>query len=452
MGLTLAQKILANHTSDPIDVGNFVNVRVDLTMGHDVSGPHSARILKKDMGVERVWDPEKVVLVTDHFLPARDIQAAALGKALRDFADEQNIPYYFEVGRSGICHVVLPEEGFVVPGDVIIGGDSHSCTYGALGAFGTGVGATDLAAVWATGEIWLRVPSTIKIRFTGKFQNWVYPKDVVLHLMKLLANDRANYKSLEFYDEVKGKIPVEGRMTISNMTIEAGGKVGMFLPDEVTFQYLKGRARKPYTPVYPDPDAEYEEEIVVNVSALEPQVALPFSPSNTVPISEVEGKKVPIDQVIIGSCTNARLSDLRIVGAILKALKGQKIHPKVRAILLPGSQRVYREALSEGLIEVFMDAGIAVSLSTCGPCFGGHVGVLGKGERAVSTTNRNFHGRMGHPDAEVYLASPAVAITSAILGYVASPIALGIPPVPVEVKKTATPHRSRRPRKQEVKT
>jgi len=420
-------------------------------MGHDVSGPHSARILKKEMGIERVWDPEKVVLVTDHFLPAKDVQAAALGKALRDFAEEQKIPHYFEVGHSGICHVILPEEGFVVPGDVIVGGDSHSCTYGALGAFGTGVGATDLAAVWATGEIWFRVPSTIRVRFTGEFQDWVYPKDVVLYLMKLLEDGRANYKALEFWDEVEGKIPMEGRMTISNMTIEAGGKVGMFLPDEVTFQYLEGRARKPYTPVYPDKDAEYEEEIRVNVSDLEPQVALPFSPSNTVPISEVEAKKIPIDQVIIGSCTNARISDLRIVGAILKALQGKKVHPKVRVILLPGSQRVYREALSEGLIEVFMDAGIAVSLSTCGPCFGGHMGVLGKGERAVSTTNRNFHGRMGHPDAEVFLASPAVAITSAILGYVASPKTLGIPPVPAEGKKRSSGSRSRRARKQEVK-
>ncbi len=411
-----------------MEVGKIVEVSVDMTMAHDISGPHSARVMQKEMGVEKVWDPSRVVLIPDHFVPAKDVASAELSSSLRRFALEQGCHYY-EIGRAGICHVVMVEEGFVAPGDVVIGGDSHTCTYGALGAFATGVGATDLAAVWALGSTWIRVPSTIAIRFYGDFPPWVYPKDVVLYLMKEMENDRANYKALEFHDLTEKKIPMEGRLTISNMTVEAGGKAGLFPPDEVTFSYLNGRVRKSYVPVYPDSDANYEDVVEVNISALEPIVAQPFSPSNIAPISEMEKKKIRIDQVIVGSCTNARLSDLRVVGYIWK---GRRIHPDIRVILLPGSQRVYRDALKEGLIDIFMDAGVTVSASTCGPCVGGHMGVLAKGEKAVSTTNRNFRGRMGHPDAEVYLVSPAVAAATAVLGYLTSPEALGIAPVPVD--------------------
>ncbi|MFN4182676.1 MAG: 3-isopropylmalate dehydratase large subunit, partial [bacterium] len=402
MGNTLVQNILAKKTKGKVEVGEIVEVNVDMTMAHDISGPHTAKVLQKEMGVEKVWDPSKVVLIPDHFVPAKDIASAELSLSLRKFALEQGA-HYFEIGRAGICHVVMVEEGFVAPGDVVIGGDSHTCTYGAVGAFATGVGATDLAAVWALGTIWLRVPPTIAVHFKGDFPPWVYPKDVALYLMKVMENERANYKALEFHDRTDKKIPMEGRLTISNMTVEAGGKVGIFPPDEVTFDYLRDRARKSFESVYPDKDADYEEVVEVDISSLEPIVAQPFLPSHIAPVSELEKKKIKIDQVIIGSCTNARLSDLRIVGHILK---GRRIHPDIRVILLPGSQRVFREALKEGLIDIFMDAGITVSTSTCGPCVGGHMGVLAKGEKAVSTTNRNFRGRMGHPEAEVYLASP----------------------------------------------
>ncbi|MHA2610395.1 MAG: 3-isopropylmalate dehydratase large subunit [bacterium JZ-2024 1] len=428
MGNTLVQNILSRKSKGRVEVGEIVEVTVDMTMAHDISGPHTAKVMQKEMGVEKVWDPGKVVLIPDHFVPAKDIASAELSLGLRKFALEQGA-HYFEIGRAGICHVVMVEEGFVTPGDVVVGGDSHTCTYGAVGAFATGVGATDLAAVWALGTIWLRVPPTIALYFKGDFPPWVYPKDVALYLMKIMENERANYKALEFHDLTDKKIPMEGRLTISNMTVEAGGKVGIFLPDEVTFAYLNHRARKSFEPVYPDKDADYEEVVEVDISALEPIVAQPFLPSNIAPVSELEKKKIRIDQVIIGSCTNARLSDLRIVGHILK---GKRIHPDIRVILLPGSQRVFREALKEGLIDIFMDAGITVSTSTCGPCVGGHMGVLAKGEKAVSTTNRNFRGRMGHPEAEVYLASPAVAAATAILGYLASPATLGIPPIPVD--------------------
>ncbi|MGH8104347.1 MAG: 3-isopropylmalate dehydratase large subunit [bacterium] len=428
MELTLSQKILSTHSKEPVDVGNFVMCDVDYAMGHDISGPHAAKVMR-EMGVSRVWDTNKVVLVPDHFVPAKDIASANLSKSLRDFAREQGIDQYYEIGRAGICHVVLPEEGYCLPGDIIVGGDSHSCTYGALGAFGTGLGATDLAAVWATGQTWFRVPESIKVTLKGTFRDWVYPKDVVLLLMKLLEPGKAIYKALEFHDHMNPKMHQEGRLTLSNMAVEAGAKVGTFVPDEVTFDYLESRARRKYTPQYPDKGAEYEFEITIDADDLEPQVALPFSPANTHPLSKIEAQELKIDQVVIGSCTNARMSDLRICAEIFK---GRKVHPDVRCVLLPGSQKVYRDAEHEGLNEIFADAGIAVSFSTCGPCFGGHSGVLGKGERAVSTTNRNFHGRMGHPDAEVVLASPAVAAASAILGYVGSPETLGVKPIPAD--------------------
>jgi len=418
MGMTLVQKILAEHSDGTARVGEIKMVRVDYAMGHDISGPHAEKVMKEELGADRVWDPERVVLIPDHFVPAKDVKAADLSNALRRFAREQGIPNYFEIGRAGICHVVLPEEGFALPGTVIIGGDSHTCTYGAFGCFATGVGATDLGVVFATGEIWLRVPSSIKVILTGRLNKWVYPKDIVLWMMKNLSDGRANYKVLEYHDRMEKKLTMEGRMTISNMAIEGHAKAGMFLADEVTEEYLQGRARAAYRVVEPDADAEYDEEIHLNVSELEAQVARPFSPDRISPLGEIEAERIRVDQVILGSCTNARLSDLREAAAVLK---GHKVHPDVRMIVIPGSQRVYREALKEGLVEIFMEAGAAVSFSTCGPCFGGHAGVLGKGERAFSTTNRNFHGRMGHPDAEVYLGSPAVAAATAILGYIASP-------------------------------
>lgn len=418
MGMTLAQKIIAQHSDGTASVGEIKMVSVDYAMGHDISGPHAEKVMKQELGVNQVWDPNRVVLIPDHFVPAKDVKAADLSSALRKFAREQNIPNYFEIGRAGICHVVLPEEGFALPGTVIVGGDSHTCTYGAFGSFATGVGATDLGVVFATGEIWLRVPSSIKVVLTGRLNPWVYPKDIVLWMMKNLSDGRANYKVLEYHDRMDQKLSMEGRMTISNMAIEGHAKAGIFLADEVTQEYLQGRARAPYTIVDPDPDAEYDEEIHLNVSHLEPQIARPYSPDNVSPLSEIEQEHITVDQVIIGSCTNARLSDLREAAHVLN---GHKVHSDVRLIVIPGSQRVYREALKEGLVDIFMDAGAAVSFSTCGPCFGGHAGVLGKGERAFSTTNRNFHGRMGHPDAEVYLGSPAVAAATAILGYIASP-------------------------------
>ncbi|MHA2621168.1 MAG: 3-isopropylmalate dehydratase large subunit [bacterium JZ-2024 1] len=431
MGMTLAQKIIASHSDGLARIGEIKMVRVDYAMGHDISGPHAEKVMKQELGVDRVWDPTRVVLIPDHFVPAKDVKAADLSSALRRFAKEQGIKNYFEIGRAGICHVVLPEEGFALPGTVIIGGDSHSCTYGAFGCFATGVGATDLGVVFATGEIWLRVPSSIKVVLTGKLNPWVYPKDIVLWMMKNLADGRANYKVLEYHDLMDEKLTMDGRMTISNMAIEGHAKAGMFLADEVTDAYLAGRARALYQVVTPDPDAEYDEEIHLNVSTLEPQVARPYSPDRVSPLSEIEREHIRVDQVIIGSCTNARLSDLKEAARVLQ---GHSVHPDVRLIVIPGSQRVYREALKAGIIDIFMDAGAAVSFSTCGPCFGGHAGVLGKGERALSTTNRNFHGRMGHPDAEVYLGSPAVAAATAILGYIASPervVGRARPSVPV---------------------
>ncbi len=418
MGKTLAVKILERHTGDPVTEGAFVMCDVDWAMGHDISGPHAASIMKHDFGVQRVWDPEKIVLIPDHFVPAKDIRAANLASALRKFAEEQGIRYYYEIGRAGICHVVFPEEGFALPGTLIIGGDSHTCTYGAFGSFATGVGATDLAMVFATGKIWLRVPSTIRINLHGFFRKWVYPKDIVLYVMKLLADGRANYKVLEYHDLMDPPMTMEGRMTISNMAIEGHAKAGIFVPDEVTFRYLEGRAKKDYEPIYPDPDAQYEEVIDIAVDELEPQIALPFSPGNVKPLSEVERERITVDQVIIGSCTNARIEDLRVAAQILR---GKKVHPRVRLMVIPGSQNVYHQALHEGLVDIFMEAGGVVSFSTCGPCFGGHAGVLAEGERAFSTTNRNFRGRMGHPTAEVYLGSPAVAAATAVLGYIASP-------------------------------
>jgi 3-isopropylmalate/(R)-2-methylmalate dehydratase large subunit len=418
MGMSLVQKILAEHSDGTARVGDIKMVRVDYAMGHDISGPHAEKVMKQELGMSTVWDRARVVLIPDHFVPAKDVKAADLSNALRRFAKEQEIPNYFEIGRAGICHVVLPEEGFALPGTVIIGGDSHTCTYGAFGCFATGVGATDLGVVFATGEIWLRVPASIKVTLTGRLRRWVYPKDIVLWMMKGLADGRANYKVLEYHDRMEKELTMDGRMTISNMAIEGHAKAGIFLADEVTEEYLKGRARMSYRVVKPDEDTEYDEEIHLNVSDLEPQVARPYSPDRVSPLSEVEAEHIPVDQVILGSCTNARLSDLREAAEVLR---GHSVNPEVRMIVIPGSQRVYREALNEGLIHVFMDAGAAVSFSTCGPCFGGHAGVLGKGERAFSTTNRNFHGRMGHPDAEVYLGSPAVAAATAVLGFIGSP-------------------------------
>ncbi len=416
MSMTISEKILAAHAGrDHVEPGELLELPVDLVMGNDITAPVAIGEFRK-AGVERVFDPDRVVLVADHFVPARDIKSAALARILRDFAAEQGITNYFGEGMGGIEHVVLPERGIVVPGDVVVGADSHTCTYGALGAFATGVGSTDMAYAMATGRTWFRVPESIKFIYHGQRRRWVSGKDLILHTIGRIGVDGANYAAMEFTGEVIVRLPMDDRFTMANMAIEAGAKVGVFNPDEITMEYVRGRARREPRVFRSDPDARYAQVWDFDVSGLEPVVALPHLPSNTRPVTELG--HVPVDQVVIGSCTNGRLSDLRVAAAILR---GRRINPNLRMIVFPGSQEVYLQALREGLIEVFVEAGAAVSTPTCGPCLGGHMGVLAEGERAVTTTNRNFVGRMGHPKSEVYLAGPAVAAASAVLGRIAHP-------------------------------
>ena len=413
--MTLAEKILAAHTDKKkVSPGEFLNVRVDLILANDVTAPIAIREFRRT-GVKRVFDPKKVVMVPDHFVPNKDIASAEQAKLMREFAREQGI-IYFEVGQMGIEHVLLPEQGLVLPGDVVIGADSHSCTYGALGAFATGMGSTDIAAAMATGDIWIKVPPTIKLIYHGRPGKWVGGKDLILYTIGQIGVDGALYSAIEFTGEAIDTLSMDSRFTMANMAIEAGAKAGIFRVDDKTLDYVKPRAKRPYKVYEPDKDAEYANIIEYDVSRLEPQVALPHSPANTKPVSQI--KNIEIDQVVIGSCTNGRLEDLKIAAQILK---GRKVHPGVRCIIIPGSQQVYLDALIGGLIETFIKAGAVVSTPTCGPCLGGHMGVLADGERCISTTNRNFVGRMGSPKSKVYLANPAVAAASAIKGKIVSP-------------------------------
>ncbi len=414
--MTITEKILAHHADrEQVEPGELVNCRVDIVLGNDVTTPVAIREFEK-IGVERVFDAERVVIVPDHFTPNKDINSAEQARRVREFARQYGIINYFEVGRMGIEHCLLPQEGLVVPGDLIIGADSHTCTYGALGAFATGVGSTDMAAAMATGEAWFKVPETIKFVYYGEMPRWVGGKDLILHTIGDIGVDGARYMAMEFEGEAIRNLSMDNRFTMANMAIEAGGKNGIFQPDEKTLDYVKDRARRDYDFYQSDSDACYHEVREYDVSQLEPQVAFPHLPENVRPVSEAEG--IYIDQVVIGSCTNGRLEDLEMAASILR---NKKVHRELRVIVIPGTQEIYLEALRRGLIEVFVEAGAVVSTPTCGPCLGGHMGILARGEKALATTNRNFVGRMGHPESEVYLASPAVAAASAVLGRIAVP-------------------------------
>ena len=413
--MTLAEKILAAHADrKKVRPGEFINTKVDLIMANDITAPLAIREFRR-FGVDRVSDPKKIVMVPDHFVPNKDIASAEQAKLMKEFCYEQGT-LYFEIGQAGIEHVLLPEQGLVLPGDVVIGGDSHTCTYGALGAFATGMGSTDIAAAMATGDTWMKVPPTIKLVYHGSLRKWVGGKDLILYTIGQIGVDGALYSAMEFGGEAIDALSMDGRFTMANMAIEAGAKAGLFRVDNKTQLYVKSRAKRSYAVYEPDNDAEYAQIIEYDASVIEPQVALPHSPANTKPISQVG--EIEINQAVIGSCTNGRLEDLRLAAQILK---GRKVHPTVRCIVIPGSQQVYLDALTEGLIEIFIKAGAAVSTPTCGPCLGGHMGVLADGERCISTTNRNFIGRMGSPRSEVYLANPAVAAASAITGKISSP-------------------------------
>ena len=417
MGMTMTQKILAAHAGlDSVKTGDLIEAKLDIVLGNDVTTPVAIGVFE-DAGFTSVFDREKIAIVLDHYTPCKDIKSAELCATARSFAKKHNIKHFYDVGCVGIEHALLPEKGIVGPGDCIIGADSHTCTYGALGAFSTGVGSTDMAAGMAMGENWFKVPSAIKVNLIGKLPEFVSGKDVILHLIGMIGVDGALYKSLEFTGEGVKELSMDDRFTIANMAIEAGGKNGIFPVDEKTLEYVEGRFTRPIKVYEADADAEYESEVTINLSELKPTVALPHLPSNTKTVDEVKGLK--IDQVVIGSCTNGRISDLRIAANILK---GKKVADGVRCIVIPATQEVYLQCIKEGLTQIFIESGCAFSTPTCGPCLGGHMGVMSAGERAVTTTNRNFVGRMGHTQSEVILASPAVAAASAIAGAVASPL------------------------------
>ena len=419
--MTLAEKILAYKAGRKVvEPGQLVDVPVDLALANDITAPIAIKIFR-EAGIPKVFDRRKIALVMDHFTPNKDIQSAEQVRLCREFAREQGLVHYFEGGSCGIEHVLLPEKGLVVPGDIVIGADSHTCTYGALGAFATGVGSTDLAATWITGRTWFRVPETIKFVFRGRRRPWVTGKDLILYTIGDIGVDGALYKAMEFSGEVIRGLSMAERFTMANMAIEAGGKVGLIAPDRKTLQFVRKHAQREPLVFKSDLKAKYLEVREYDCQQIEPQVAFPHLPSNTKPISEVG--HIDIDQVVIGSCTNGRLEDLALAA---KVFKGRKVNPNVRAIIIPATPRVYREALKKKYIDIFLEAGAIISPPTCGPCLGGHMGILAKGERAVATTNRNFVGRMGHPESEVYLANPAVAAASAILGRIAGPEELGL--------------------------
>ncbi len=416
MGMTITEKIIAAHAGkDAVRPGEFVYANVDIALGNDITAPIAIEELRK-AGIAEVFDRERIVLVPDHSTPNKDIKAAELCRMMREFAREQGLSHYWEVGRVGIEHALLPEQGVVVPGDLVIGADSHTCTYGALGAFSTGVGSTDLAAVMATGKVWLRVPEQLKFVFRGTRRKWVDGKDLILYAIGQIGVDGALYQTMEFAGEAVASLDMDGRFAMCNMAIEAGAKNGVIAPDGVTREYERGRAEREPVWVASDRDARYERVFEWDAWAIEPQVAAPHLPSNARAVGEFKGTK--IDQVVIGSCTNGRMSDLRVAAELLR---GRKVAPGVRLLVFPATRAIYRQALDEGLIEVFVDAEAAVSTPTCGPCLGGHMGVLAEGERALATTNRNFVGRMGHPKSEVYLCGPAVAAASAVVGEIVHP-------------------------------
>ncbi len=414
--MTIAEKILAAHAGlESVEPGQLVDVQVDMALGNDITAPISIEIFKK-AGVKEVFDREKIALVADHFTPNKDIKSAEQVRMLREFAQDQAILHFYEGGQVGVEHCLLPEKGIVLPGDVVIGADSHTCTYGALGAFATGVGSTDLAAAMITGRTWFKVPESIKFVYKGELQPWVSGKDLILYTIGDIGVDGALYMAMEFTGPVIDNLPMADRFTMSNMAIEAGGKAGLINPDSTTEEYVSDRASRPYKVFTSDEGATYARVIEYDCSTIEPQIAFPHVPENTVGISEVA--TVELDQVVIGSCTNGRIEDLSIAAAILK---GKRVAENLRLIILPATPAIWAEALEKGFLKIFSDAGAVIGPPTCGPCLGGHMGVLAKGERALSTTNRNFVGRMGHPESEVYLASPAIAAASAILGRIGSP-------------------------------
>jgi len=416
MPQTITEKILAAHAGrDTVVPGDLINVPIDMALANDITAPIAIDLFEKSQ-VQSVFDPERIALVPDHFVPNKDIRSAIQVQIMRTFAKKYHIKHFFELGEMGIEHVLLPEQGLVLPGDVVIGADSHTCTYGALGAFATGVGSTDVAAAMITGEIWLKVPESIKLTYHGQLRKWVTGKDLILYTIGDIGVDGATYQAMEFTGDVIKDLPMADRMTMANMAIEAGAKNGIISPDEVTLDYIKPRAKRAFECYTSDPDAAYAEVKTYDVSSIEPQVAFPYLPENTRSISGVG--TIPINQVVIGSCTNGRIEDLRLAARVLN---GRTIDKNVRFIIVPATPMVYRQAMAEGLLEVFLSAKGIVSPPTCGPCLGGFMGILGPGERAVATTNRNFVGRMGHSSSEVYLTNPAVAAASAILGRIASP-------------------------------
>jgi 3-isopropylmalate/(R)-2-methylmalate dehydratase large subunit len=416
MAMTMSQKILAAHTGlKSVKKGQLIQAKIDLVLGNDITSPLAIKEFSK-IGVDRIFNRKKVVIVQDHFTPNKDIDAAEQCKMIRKFVRKMGINNFFDVGEMGIEHVLIPEKGLVVPGYVVVGADSHTCTYGALGAFSTGVGSTDMAAAMATGRCWFKVPGALQFILSGKPPKYVSGKDVILHIIGMIGVEGAQYKSMEFGGDGLRFLSMDSRFTIANMAIEAGGKNGIFPVDEKTMEYVKSHSSKSHRIYQPDEDAEYDDTYEIDISSIPPTVAFPHSPGNTRPISDVG--YIKIDQVVIGSCTNGRMEDLRIAARLMK---GKKVARDVRVIIIPGTQYIYLQALKEGLVKTFIQAGAAVSTPTCGPCLGGHMGVLAKGERAISTTNRNFVGRMGHPESEVYLASPVVAAASAITGRISNP-------------------------------
>ena len=422
MGMTMTQKILAAHAGlERVEAGQLIEADLDLVLGNDITSPVAIKEMEK-MKVDGVFDKDKIALVPDHFVPNKDIKSAEHCKCVREFAYRNQITNYFEVGEMGIEHALLPEKGLVVAGDVVIGADSHTCTYGALGAFSTGVGSTDMAAGMATGKAWFKVPGAIRFNLTGKLSQWVSGKDVILHIIGMIGVDGALYKSMEFCGDGIRNLTMDDRFTICNMAIEAGGKNGIFPVDDVAMAYMKEHSKRPWKVFEADEDAVYDEEYTIDLGALRPTVAFPHLPENTRTIDEIT-EEVTIDQVVIGSCTNGRIDDLRIAAEIFT---DNKVKKGVRCIVIPATQNIYLQAMEEGLLKIFIEAGAVVSTPTCGPCLGGYMGILAEGERCVSTTNRNFVGRMGHVESEIYLASPAVAAASAVTGKISSPEELGL--------------------------
>ena len=421
MGMTMTQKILAAHAGLPaVTAGQLIEANLDLVLANDITGPVAINEVKK-LNKKTVFDKDKIALVPDHFTPNKDIKSAEHCKCVREYAKEHDITNYFEIGEMGIEHALLPEKGLIVAGETCIGADSHTCTYGALGAFSTGVGSTDMGAGMITGKAWFKVPSAIRFVLTGKPQKWVSGKDIILHIIGMIGVDGALYKSMEFTGDGIANLSMDDRFTIANMAIEAGAKNGIFPVDEKTIAYMEEHSTKAYTVYEPDEDAVYDETYTIDLSTLEPTVAFPHLPENTRTVAEAG--EIQIDQVVIGSCTNGRIDDLRTAA---KVLEGRHVAPGIRAIIFPATQAIYLQAIEEGLVQTFIKAGAVVSTPTCGPCLGGHMGVLAAGERAVSTTNRNFVGRMGHIDSEIYLASPAVAAASAVTGKLSQPSELGL--------------------------